>query len=415
MYELVRSRYRVNRQSGRYKEADLANALVTTLTQEYGQVILYVTYAGSNPVENALFFDKVAHTVADLLPSTTVKEWLQGIGNQTLPFETELPNEKVRLVKYGQALHAGYKYRPVARFGHVDDNSSSFNKQDLLLVHPTHTPQQVVENCLVSVNGFYHISDWDENGVHTYNGNESIRIANRSEVGLTSFENVGKIKCIPITADMVIPQRDGAPLFDASYIKIPESVDLANKSILAVIGGNLHVQGSLFDRIGERILRVHLGSNAFLDQYFEVVQNLNVSSMGLEQDEKNKTLLVVEQLKSDKAVLAYLTLSQSFLVIVDTPSFFHEFEILESLRAPGRYMGYERKYYPLVGTYGRQLEYHIIHEHGRYVYATTRSVRRNYDANTRNWQEGGVVDAGCYPAHPLIEGDAFLRVMGTEG
>lgn len=328
MYELVRSRYRVDRQSGRYKEADLANELVTTLTHQFGQVILYITYPGSPVPENALFFDKVAHQVANLLPTTTVKEWLQGIGNQTLPFEDTLPNEKARFVKYGHALHAGYKYRPVARFGHVDDNISNFNKQDLLLTHPTHTPQQVAENCLVSVNGFYHISDWDENGVHTYNGNESIRRSNRSEVGLTSFENVGKIKCIPITEDMVLPQRSGAPLYDACYIKIPESVDITNKSILAVIGGNLHVQGSMFNRISERALRVHLGSNAFLDQYFEVVKNLNVDAMGLEIDEKNKSLLIVEQLKSDKAVMAYMTLSQSFLVIVDTPSFFHEFEIL---------------------------------------------------------------------------------------
>lgn len=414
MYQLLRARYRLNRQTGRFKEADVSREPVTTLTQYFGEVILYITYPNQANKTFALRFDKVAQQVSELIPQTTVQEWLSGIGNQTLPFEDDLPNETPRYVYYGPAVNAGYSFRAKARFGHVDDTNSNFQKQDLVLTHPSRSYKDVYENCLASVNGFYHYIDYDDTGVHVYDGNATVRRSNRVDVGLTTFEKVGKIKCVPITPDMIFAQREGYPLYDGCYIKLPVSYDLTNKTVLMVMGGYLHVYGHAYVPIGSNAFRIYLGAGMLLDRYFESLKHLDLSSMGLEIDEGNVSLTSMAQFKSDESVLAYLTLSQSFFVIVDTPSLFHEFQPLESLRAPGRYMGREKLYYPVVGTYGRQLEYHIITQQGRYVYATTRSIANNYDANTRNWTVSGVVDSGRYPAHPYKEGAAHLRVMGTE-
>jgi hypothetical protein len=415
MYILIRGRHRTNRQTGRWVDADLAAVPVATLTSVYGDVYLYVTYPNPGDQVFALRFDKVSHLIASANANMTVQQWLTSLGNLTLPFEPALPDETVKYVYYGNTWHAGYRVQPVARTGHVDDITSSYKKEDLLLTHPKHDYQKIMDHCLQSVNGYYHLSDAGPDGIRVVDGNTTVRIANDNQLGMTSFEKVAKLKCYPITAEMVHAQRPGAPLYDACYVKLPTSIDLTDKTVLLVLGGYLHVMGKSYLQVAEHAYRIELGSLLFVDRLLNSRTTIDLSSLDLTEDPENPSLLSVAELKRDSTVLAYLTLSQSFFVVVDTPTLFHEFEQLESLRAPGRYMGHERLYYPVVGAYGKQLEYHIIEEHGQYVYACTNNRRANYDANRRNWQAGSTVDGGRYPAHPFREASAFLRVMGTQG
>lgn len=425
MYQLVRSRYRLDRRSGRWSEADLSNALVSTLSAMYGDIYLYIEYPGpGQPILKALHWINVSNLIVGVSPTMTVQQWLTSVGNKTLPFDAELPNENIRLVKYAQAWHSGYNIKPIGRNGHVDANSSKFAKQDLLMTHPKFSPEFIRNHSMTTVNGYFHLTDWTEDGVRIYGGNTTVRKCNNNQIGQYSFETIGKIKYVPVTDDM-ISKGEGSDLWNGSYLTIPEGIDLENKTVLFVSGGFLNVLSNAYIRTGDRTWRINFGSMMFLDRIIRSIQDIDLSSLNLSYDPKDPTLINVERLKSDATVRAYLTLSQTFFVVVDSSSFFQYFEPVESLKAPGRFVDIAAKQYPLVGAYGKMLDYHNIKEPGvhnpdipieqLYVYCATDNVRFNYDANKVNWQDQILVDGGCYPAHPSRNETAYYRILGVEG
>uniref|UniRef100_A0AB39CD33 Virion structural protein n=1 Tax=Pseudomonas phage RVTF4 TaxID=3236931 RepID=A0AB39CD33_9VIRU len=415
MYTLVRSRYRADRRKGRWLEEDLSNEIVTTLSVNFGDVILYIEYPGSGGTQlKALRFEKVTTWMNNVDPTFTVQQWLTSLGNQTLPFEDKLPSEKERLVRYAQAWHAGYVAKPKGRDQHINAETSAHTKEDLILTHPKHSYKDYDDYCLTSVNGYFHITDYTPNGITVYDGNKSIRRSNDNQIGVYSFEQVGKIKKLPITADMISPQKPGAPLNDAAYLTMPANVDIENKTVLLVIGGYLQVLGKVYKPVSDRTWRVELGGNMFLDRYIQSQRQLDLDHLGLMIDPKNPTLMSTAMMQADETIIKYLTLSQSFWVIVDTPMMFQDFEPVEWLRLPGRWIDASGENFPLVGAYGKMLDYHLIHEVDTFVYAGVDNVRHDYDANhRRDWKQKALVDGGRYPAHPWEHDDAYYRILGT--
>lgn len=414
MYTLVRSRYRSDRRKGRWQEADLSNEIVTTLSARFGDIYLYIAYPGPGGSQTkALHFDVVSSWMNNVEPTVTVQDWLTSLGNRTLPFEDKFPNEKEYFVKYAQSWHAGYKLQPKGRTAHVNSESSKFVKEDLLMTHPTHSYKDYDDYCLTTVNGYFHITDYTDQGVRIWDGNKSVRRANNNQIGSYSFEMIGKIQKVPVTAEMVKPQKEGAPLNDAVYISMPLGVDIENKTVLLVLGGYLQVLGKVYKPVGDRTWRIEFGGSMFLDRYIQSVKELDLDHLGLTIDPKNPTLMSLEQMRSDDVVMKYLTLSQTFFVVVDTNNFFQDYEPIEWLRLPGRFIDPSGINLPIVGAYGRALDYHTIHEVDTYVYAGSNNIRHNYDALKTRWQEKAIVDGGRYPAHPFKHDEAFFRVLGS--
>lgn len=428
MYVLVRTRYRRDRRDGRWTEADLANETIGTLAANYGDVYLYIEYPGAGtPIVKALHWVNVEYTLNGVDPMLTVQQWLTSIGNKTLPFDKDLPNEKIRLVKYAQAWHCGYNIQACAANGHIDQDISVHYKEDLILTHPKFKPQVIRDNCLISVNGYFHLTDWTENGVRIIDGNKTVLRSNDNQVGLYSFETIGKLKFVPITDQMIIPSSADIPLWDTTYLKMPSDIDIKDKTVLLVTGGYLNVLSDVYERINDDTWRLSFGRMMFLNRYIQSVQDMDLSSLGLEVYEDNETLFNAQQLKDDSVIRAYLKLSQSFFVIVDSPSFFQSFEPVQYLNEPGRFIDGKQEQLPLVGAYGRMLDYHVIKEPGMansqwvpqveqlYVYCSTMNQRNNYDAHHRPWLHQKAVDGGRYPARPFKNETAYFRILGVEG
>jgi hypothetical protein len=81
---------------------------------------------------------------------------------------------------------------------------------------------------------------------------------------------------------------------------------------------------------------------------------------------------------------------------------------------PGRYFNYSKTNAPLMGAYGRALDYHTVQEEAVTVLHTSENLRHHYDANRRKWRTSAAVDNGRYPSNPFRHTHAFLRLMGTE-
>lgn len=414
MYLLASARYRTDRNAGRWIEGDLASAPVTTLTTVYGDVLLFITYP-SLATPKALRFDKVAGTLNGVGPSVTVQQWLTSLGNKTLPFEAVTPTLIPRYVTYAQAWHAGYDFVPRPRNGAIGANMSLWEQEDLIATHPLFTPAYINDYGLFQVNGYFHINDYTAAGVRIVDGNRTVRVSNDNQIGILSFEAIGKIIKCPITPAMVAAQNADAPLKDAVYVSIPTKYDLTGKTVLMVIGGYLHTGGRAFSQVGERTYKIQMQNLMLLDRLLESRKHLDLSKMGLTPYLDNPSLTSIAELYSDTAIRGWLTMSQSFFVIVDTPSFFHALEPVEYAGLPSRYYNYSKTDAPLMGAYGRALDYHTIQEQDTTVICASENIRHHYDANRRKWQLSKAVDGGRYPANPYRHTHAFMRLMGTEG
>lgn len=427
MYTLVRARYRRDRRSGRWIEADLADEAIGTLSANYGDIYLYIEYPGAGaPITKALHWVNVEQDVNNYNPSLTVQQWLTDIGNKTLPFDAKLPNETLRLVRYAQAWHAGYKIQAKGFNGSLNQDISVHYKEDLVLTHPKHKPETIRDYCMISVNGYFHLTDWTNEGVRIIDGNKTVIASNDNQVGLYSFETIGKLKYIPIADEMIRKAGADIPLWDSAYLQLPADVDIENKTVLLVTGGYLNVLSDVYERINERTWRISFGRMMFLNRYIQSAQDMDLSSLGLTRSKADPTLFDAQELKHDDVIKKYLQLSQSFFVIVDSPSMFQSYEPVQYLNLPGRFIDSKQEQLPLVGAYGRMLDYHIIKEPNQasaiipsdtaeYVYCSTLNQRNDYDAHHRPWHQQKAVNGGRYPASPFKNETAYFRILGVEG
>lgn len=414
MYELTTAYSRKDRRNGRWEEVDLSDVPIKSLDQTHGDVWLLITYPSFNGTKG-LRLDSIQNLLNNATPTVTVSEWLTAVGNTTLPFADSIPSFSEGYVRYTNAWHAGYQIDPISRIGTLEQGGSKWDKQDLLIRRDDIDPEYLARNALFTVNGLFHIAEYGPQGVHLHNGNLSLRHANDNQVGVHSFADVGEVNYVPITDEMITAQHTNAPLHKGVYVTLPESVDMMGKTYLLVLGGYLQALGKTYTRVGERTYRIELPNLMLLERYYDSWDDLDLSSgSGLTEYEHNPSLLGVNELSQDSKIRHYLTLSQSFLVEVNAETFFQELIPLESAKLPGRYYDYEVTHYPVVGAYGRMLEYHPIVEDGVTVLCTSRNVRHRYDFHRRKWQDFAGVDDGRYPAHPFDHTHAFYRIMGTQ-
>ncbi len=414
MYSLHSAHVRVDRRNDRWEKKDLANTTLLSLRNDYDEIWLFIDHY-SFDAPRALYFGDVIQQTYDDPNELTLTEWLSQVGNQTLPFRATVPRLDPSYVKYAHAWQLGYTFTPVGDPGTVQQGGSRFDKTDLKVYKEGMDNDFVGKHAIFSVNGFHHITDYGPDGVFVVGGNHSLRHANDNQIGLLSFEDIGEIKCVPITDDMVTGNQGDVPLRKGAYVTIPDHIDIENKTTLLVLGGYLQVLGKTYTRVSDRTYRIQLEQLNLLERYYDSRPYLDFSSLGLDVNDDNPTMVSIDEFFQDDTLRAYLTLPQSFLIVVDADSFFQELEPLERSGLPGRYYAHTDYHpYPVVGAYGRTLEYHTLQEDGTLVLATVRNQRHNYDFYRQPWMTNERVDSGRYPEWPHQEGEAYTRLIGVE-
>lgn len=409
-YEFVAATARERSLEAGWETVSLAGLTLTQIFEQYQGVYLELSHFTS---PHTLFLNLYA--MRDELDYTTklmtVAEWLVDNGNNSLPTQNSLPQQREQWVKYADAFVAGYDVELV-NIGHSPDSPlPAGDKNDVLLTKASVNFGQMWKYFLVSVNGFFHRSVLGPSGLYVLEGGRTRRLCNQNIAGIMSFREVGSTLQIPITPQMVRPVKAGSHLSEGALVTLPVSTQ--GKTVLLVIGGFLHILDSTYRMISDNTIHINMADYNLADRYFHSVDKINLDSLPLERGTADPRKISVASLHSDAVIRAYLSLPQSFAIVLDTEDVYLRKHRLDNAQLPGVYQQ-EGPFMrlPMFGTYGAMLDYVAYQEYEKYVYNVNYVHEPNLNYRTTEWKYENAISGVSYSSNPWRIGDGYLVELG---
>jgi len=411
-YSYVSAVVRATRQTVQWQAVDLSLVPLNTILRDYYQVAIEL----SNPIDpsNSYLTTALLQQVAPMvIPSPTLTAWLTSLGNQALPTTTQAPLVTTTPVQYADAWQAGF----VANLTDIDAAPgaplTASALDDLLLTKAGLDMMSMSNYLLTTVNGYLHLSGGSLNGLYVIDGGKTGRIANDNHVGIMDFLSVGKVQQIPITPAMLYKPTTQWAYAQAVWIDV--GVSMTNKIALLSIGGYLHVLDNTYLKTGDQTLKVLFNRIAFPERIYQSMHALDLSSLPLDRGPSGATSqqFTVASLYSDAVIAAYLTLSQSFVILVDVTDFYTLTHQLEASSIPGRYFGSAALRYPLIGPMGRLYDYRLSVEEDTYVYGCDSMQWDHYLFQSMDWLNYTSIGPNRQGARPWSNGKGYLLEFGT--
>lgn len=302
--------------------------------------------------------------IQDIAPqyaTSTLKfsQVLTSLGDASLPTKATGWVINQRKATFRDALRAGYRVNPVNSNNVVD---TSIPTQQLPNIRLTKTAADVdygfmLNHCLISVNGYYHITDTDGlNGLMVKDAMKSLVLANQDQVGILSFSQMCSLTSVPVTPSMVDHTNEDTPIVTLSQ-------NLTNKTVALVLGGYLQfLDGSLLSQVGASSFKIDFKQIDIVNRYYESLNYIDLSSLGIVKPTANSVEVAVADLTTTSAVAGWLGLSQTFFVIFDTPSLYIERKYVSRSGLPNAYFNYSQPNEPLVMSLGRHPSYWVTYE-----------------------------------------------------
>lgn len=348
MYQLVSAIAQLKAAGMSWAAVDLSTMTLAQIDSAYSDVYLRV----KSPYwvkDRTMRFAEITQNYTGR--DQTLAQFFDAQGNTTLPSIDGLAQITTGQIKYADAFWAGYT---LERGNYLQSPSTVplAGDADALIMSKDGVDARVFhKNCLVSVNGLIHRTDADSQYIYVLEAGRSNYHSRRNEVGIINFKDVGEIECHSITADMLFRAHPNQPFANQIFIKSP--VKAENKTAALVFGGYLFLLDNLtFFRAGEDIFCLDTQSVALLDRFFESRSLIDLSSLGLEYNGEHDAQISRAQLFSDEVLTRWLTLSQSFLVFIDSPNVSVEREALAPTQIARQYLCYREPTLPLLGGFG---------------------------------------------------------------
>jgi hypothetical protein len=408
MYQLISAVGKALNFDGQYQTIDIGNIPMQQLYQTY--VSVYVTLSNTATTTEYVL-DLYRLPTQWKISTITFNAFLIQNENRTLPVETEPLDLTYRLVRFYDLWQYDFNAKGHDRDYHPDYFLDVEERRDVLVSKSTANYANMVKYGLFTVNGFIHRSEFINQGVFILDGGTSHKLANNNLLGLIDFQHVGQKKEIPITLDMLVEKIPGLPLKDAVYIQSPES--FLGKVPMLVIGGYLHPLGNLVQLVNDNTLKFNFKYYNWLDRYLESKSYIDLSS--LEITPLTNGAIDQIQFYSDDVIRKYLTLSQSFIVLVDTPYLDVGVSPVSYSLLAGRYLTGNKPQAPLLIGHGRIAEYKVTTENGQYVLAVDNYLLDTRVNSTYASQLDVATTENAIPSHPIKHASAkFLMLSRTD-
>lgn len=394
----------------RWQTIDISTITVANLFDQYRKVIL--TLQTGLPVVT-VYLDMDNVRVQYSTYPGTVAAWLIEMGDIALPTVTVEPALRTRTARFMDAFRAGYDVKPYNAL--YAENVPMVDRVDALLsrASPVADYSLFYNTTLVTVNGFYHRTDLSAGkGIVVYKATESVKKANQNQIGLLTFDGMCNIQTHPITEAMIYKQDPDVPYSTAAYINT--NLDLTDKNIVFVIGGYLHFIKDIVTQVGLNLFKIDFANYPLFDRFYEMRNHLNVSSFTLSTSTVNPDQIAVAELQTDENIKALLLMSQSFMVVLDTPHLYTEKNYVKSNGYPASYTGYTTPNKSLVTGLGRHSEYWYREEDGQYILTVYDNAVSNRIYNTVNPYLENSIGASELPTDPVYLSGAYFLEIGRD-
>lgn len=412
MYVLVNAIGVEKIQGAHYAPVDLSSIPVYQLFITYRK--LYFT------LSNVFLTDNVDIELSSLrekysIFEGTFNDLLNVIGNNTLTETTITPVLNPKFAKYSDAFRAGYKIEALNILAAFNANLPPSSKTSLRIsrTNPVTDMGVFYKHCIVSINGFFHRTDYDGTYAYVVDGNSSQIKSHQNQMGFLSFLQLGEIENVPITSNMLFKQSEQSNYKNRVYIKLNR--DITNKTVILVLGGYLvFVDNKVLKQSGNDVFTVDINSIPFVERFFEAMPYLDYTSLGLPVNINNPSAVDIKELLSDDTIEKYFTLPQSFFCIIDTPEIFTNRIAIKSSGLPGMFIGYREPMYPLIVSNGRVAEYWKTYEDGQWAINVHDSYLHNRVFSTVPNSELSVITKSNIPATRVTNSSGYLLEIGKD-
>lgn len=392
-----------------WSNLDISTIPLNLLFTQYSRIIVTLTNPFL-PTDVAVDLDTIRPDTESL--SITIIDFLLQNGNKTLTALQTLPTLNPTYAKYADAFHAGYKVSQISPLAAADAQLPIADKTWLKLNKVGLDYSVFYKNCLVNVNGFFHLTDYDVNGAYVVDGNKTLQKSKQNQIGIYSFREVGQLSFIPINIGMIHKENLLQPYSNEVYVDC--GVDVSNKSVMLVLGGYLHVLDSkTFTRINGSTFRIDTANLPMLDRYFESEPYLDFTSLPLVKNNVNPNQIAISEFFSDLNMIAYFTLPQSFFVIIDNPNISVNRVPVKVTPLPNMFISYTVPLFPLVVGLGKLANYWYTFEDGQYSLTCFDSLRKNYLYDTIDPLIVNSVSNACISDNPLSHSAAYMLEVST--
>ena len=366
MYQLIAGLLKSRARGDSFVEKDLSSYKVKNLLRDYKDAYLVLTHFAI--VGKITLRIRDAERLIVSLPSDpTVAEWLLANANATLPTQSGVPKIVKKSVLARDAWQAGFSATLSFAQGSPFNETTDADKDDIWLTRKDTDYIEAQGHALATVNGLVHRVDADKDGLYIHDGGVTFRRSNNALLGLLSFENVGKIKTHSITVDMIYHPEEIGRLSESAFIKLP--FDATNRVVGVVIAGYLHLVTNDVKIIGDRTIKILMNRIPFWERYMENRRVMDMTPMERFHvvNPDDPSIYSTEGFNSADCIKELLTLSQSFLVEIETDNMSVDHFKTMNAWLPGRFYWHERPLFPLRTELGKLPSYMSMNEADKWV------------------------------------------------
>lgn len=350
-------------------------------------------YIGVQPQGGNVYYTKLSSLFANSYPiplTQTLEFWLMNLPTSfgLIKYSNTRPTVSTRTILFSDAFRSGYLPTRIPNsLTAIGTPEPRGSLTDLLVSKTGVNLDAVQQNCIWSVNGLLHTSlEIPGTGIRIIGGGKTNDIANRNQLGIISFRNIGTIQQIPFTLGMVSKPDPTMQYRNEAYINL--GVPLTGKSVCLSLGGYLHINDSVYEVINYEtgLIKIRLKNVGLLARLFESQGIMDLSSMGFTKHPYDAQAINYDDLSNDSIVVNYFLLPQTFAIVVNTPSLYGSYNLVERSNLNGRFYDRSEPIWPLTLRSGVIAEYTVTLEDDTYVLGVQDSMAPSYQYTTTDWQ-----------------------------